>query len=344
MTDTRESHEAASEPVRIADIRAARDRLAGAARTTPLLEDRFLSEAAGRRVLVKAECLQHTGSFKFRGAWSALTGLDAEARRRGVLAFSSGNHAQGIARAAELLGMPAVIVMPRDAPALKIANTRAMGAEVVLYDRAGGESREALGEALASERGLTLVRPYDEPLVIAGQGTAGLEIAEQARALGVARAEVLVCCGGGGLSAGIALALEAEAPGLRVRPVEPEGFDDTARSLAAGTRLGNEPGARSICDAILTPEPGALTFPVLGRLAGPGLAVSDAEVLAAMAQAFLRLKIVAEPGGAVALAAALSRAEAISGDAVIVVVSGGNVDPEVFARALDTLRGPTGTP
>jgi threonine dehydratase len=208
---------------------------------------------------------------------------------------------------------------------------------VVLYDRAGGESREALGAKIAAERGLTLIRPYDEPMVMAGQGTCGLEIAAQAREAGVTQADVLVCCGGGGLSSGIALALEADAPGLRVRTCEPVGFDDAARSLAAGERVANPSEVGSICDAIVTPSPGALTFPILKRLAGPGLAVTDDEALMAVAQAFLRLKIVAEPGGAVALAAALYRKDQITGDAVICTVSGGNVDPAMFRRALEML-------
>ncbi|MBD3788131.1 MAG: threonine/serine dehydratase, partial [Sphingomonadales bacterium] len=250
----------------IAAIEAAATRLRGHARVTPLLSSPFLDEIAGRRVLVKAECLQETGSFKFRGAWSALSVLPPG---QGVIAYSSGNHAQGVALAAARQGRAAVIVMPADAPALKIANTRAYGAEVVLYDR-WGESREAIGERLAAERGLALVRPYDEPLVIAGQGTIGLEIAEQAAALGVARARVLVPCGGGGMTSGIALALAARAPGMRVHPCEPAGFDDTARSLAAGQVRTNAPGAASICDAIVTPEPGQLTFPIIRRLCGPG--------------------------------------------------------------------------
>jgi len=326
-----------TEAITIADIRAARDRLAGHGRITPLLESPFLNGLAGRRVLVKAECLQRTGSFKFRGGWSAVSALPQDARKRGVIAFSSGNHAQGVAHAAELMGVPAVIIMPKDAPALKIANTRAHGAEVVLYDRAGGESREALGAKIAAERGLTLIKPYDEPMVMAGQGTCGLEIAEQAFEAGVTAADVLVCCGGGGLSSGIALALESDAPGLRVRTCEPAGFDDAARSLAMGERVVNPSETGSICDAIVTPSPGALTFPILKRLAGPGLAVTDGEALQAMGQAFLRLKIVAEPGGAVALAAALYRKDDIKGDAVICTVSGGNVDPAMFRRALETL-------
>ena len=326
-----------TEAITIEDIRAARDRLAGHGQITPLLESPFLNRLAGRRVLVKAECLQRTGSFKFRGGWSAVSALPGDARKRGVIAFSSGNHAQGVAHAAELMGVPAVIIMPKDAPALKIANTRAHGSEVVLYDRAGGESREALGAKISVERGLTLIKPYDEPMVMAGQGTCGLEIAEQARVAGVTQGDVLVCCGGGGLSSGIALALEAEAPELRVRPCEPAGFDDTARSLAAGERVANLSEVGSICDAIVTPSPGALTFPILKRLAGPGLAVTDEEALMAMGQAFLRLKIVAEPGGAVALAAALYRKGDIAGDAVICTISGGNVDPAMFQRALQTL-------
>ncbi len=315
-------------------IDAAAVRLAGHVRATPLLWSPALDRIAGRRVLVKAESLQHTGSFKARGAWAAVTALAPEVRARGVIAYSSGNHAQGVARAAALHGCPAVIVMPADAPAAKVAATRAWGAEVIPYDRAGGEGREALGERLAATRGLTLIRPYDEPEVIAGQGTVGLEIAEQAAQEGVAEAEVLVCCGGGGLSAGIALALADRAPGLRVRTVEPEGFDDTARSLAAGRRLANPAPTGSVCDAILTPEPGALTFPILARLAGPGLAVSDDEAVAAMRAAFEHLRLVLEPGGAVALAAALWRGDDLAGDAVIAVASGGNVDPELFARAI----------
>ncbi|OZB13285.1 MAG: threonine ammonia-lyase [Rhodobacterales bacterium 34-62-10] len=317
-------------------IRAAAERLKGHARETPLLSSPFIDHLAGRRVLIKAECLQHTGSFKYRGGYSAVSALPDDVRARGVIAFSSGNHAQGVALAATQHGVPSVIIMPADAPRLKIENTRALGAEVVLYDRAT-EDRDAIGAAMAEARGLTLIKPFDEPEVIAGQGTTGLEIAVQARALGVEQADVVVCCGGGGLTSGIALALEAEAPGLRARPAEPEGFDDTARSLASGTIQRNAAMTGSICDAIVTPSPGHLTFPIMQRLCGPGLVVSDAEALRAMAQAFLRLKIVLEPGGAVALAAALNRRDQIGGDAVIVVASGGNVDIEMYGAALATL-------
>ncbi|MFD1911664.1 threonine ammonia-lyase [Halodurantibacterium flavum] len=315
----------------LARIRAAADRLSGHARVTPLLSSPFLDEIAGRRVLVKPECLQHTGSFKFRGAWAALTALDDATRARGVIAYSSGNHAQGVALAARMLGAPAVVVMPGDAPRLKIDNTRALGAEVVLYDRAT-EDRDAIGAEIAAARGLTLIPPFDHPEVIAGQGTSGLEIAAQAAALGVTRADVIVCCGGGGFASGIALALEGTD--LRVRTAEPEGFDDMARSLDAGEIRRNATLTGSVCDAIVTPQPGRLTFPVLQRLAGPGLVVSDDEALHAVALAFQRLKLVVEPGGAVALAATLFRAPEIEGDTVICTLSGGNVDAPMFETAL----------
>jgi len=316
-------------------IRAAADRLAGHVRKTPLLTSPFLDEIAGRQVWVKPECLQHTGSFKFRGGWSAVSAMDEETRKKGVIAFSSGNHAQGVALAAAKHGAPAVIIMPEDAPRMKIENTRALGAEVVLYDRAGGESREAVGDALSRDRELTLIRPYDDPYVIAGQGTTGLEIAEQAKEAGVTDADVLICCGGGGLTSGIAMALEADAPGLRTRPCEPEGFDDVARSLRSGGIEKNNATSGNICDAIITPAPGELTFPIMYRLCGPGLVVTEDECLHAMALAFSRLKIVVEPGGAAALAAALFHPDEIEGDNVFAVCTGGNVDADMFKTALD---------
>lgn len=315
----------------IAMINAAAIRLAGHVRVTPLLNAPLLDAALGRRVFVKAECLQLTGSFKARGGWSAVSALAPEVRAKGVIAFSSGNHAQGVAYAAARHGVPAVILMPADAPQVKIANTRAYGAEVVLYDRAH-QDRDVIGAALSAERGLTLIRPYDDAQVIAGQGTIGLEIADQAAAAGITQADVITCCGGGGLTAGIALALQARAPGLRVRPVEPAGFDDTARSLAAGRILRNAAALGSICDAIVTPQPGDLTFPILSRLCGPGLVVSDDQALMAMALAFTHFRMVLEPGGAVALAAALF-APGLP-NTVICTASGGNVDPVVFALAL----------
>jgi threonine dehydratase len=320
----------------IAMIEAAASRLKGHIRRTPLLSSPFLNEIAGRRILVKPECLQHTGSFKFRGGWSAVSALDEATCKRGVIAFSSGNHAQGVALAAALHDAPAVIIMPSDSPRIKIDNTRALGAEVVLYDRAT-EDRDEIGARLATKRGLTLIKPFDDPQVIAGQGTCGLEIAEQTAALGIHQAEVLVNCSGGGLTSGIALALEAHAPEMRVRPCEPTGFDDTARSLVSGKIERNDRLSGSICDAVISPQPGDITFPILKRLCGPGIVVPEADALRAMAVAFLRLKIVLEPGGAISLAAALFHGDQIKADTVIVVATGGNVDPDIFAQALETL-------
>lgn len=316
-------------------IIAAKRRLFGHARLTPLLNAPLLDATVGRRIFVKAECLQKTGSFKYRGARSAISALDDTIRARGVLAYSSGNHAQGVALAAKEMGISAVIVMPSDAPLSKIENTKAYGAEVVLYDRVN-EDREAIGARLANERGLSLIKPYDNEDVIAGQGTVGLEIAVQAKELGVEKAAVLVCCGGGGLTSGISLALADRAPDFRVHPVEPMGFDDVARSLVSGEIQKNEAQTGSICDAIVTPSPGVLTFPIMKALCGPGIVVTDEEALRAMAIAFSHFKIILEPGGAVALAAALFHAK--DTDDIIAVASGGNVDRTVFERALQQIN------
>jgi len=316
--------------VSIDDIRAAASALEGVVIRTPLLENPDVNALLGGRLLLKAENLQRTGAFKIRGAYHRMLGLTAEERGRGAVTYSSGNHALGLARAAQVLGSSAVIVMPSDAPAIKIANTRALGAEVVLYDRSS-EDRDAIGAALAAERGLTLIKPFDEPQVIAGQGTCGLEIAEQAAEAGATGAEIYVCCGGGGFTSGIALATEGAH---RVRPVEPEGFDDVTRSLASGSIERNAQTSGGLCDAIITPQPGEITFPIMQRLCGPGIVVTEEEALRAMAHAFLRLKLVLEPGGAVALAAALFHPG--EGD-VICTASGGNVDAQVFQRALETL-------
>lgn len=313
-------------------IRAAAGRLKGHARVTPLLNSSFLDDIAGRRVFVKAEALQHTGSFKFRGAWSAISALDAGALGRGIVAFSSGNHAQGVALAARMHGTSCVIIMPSDAPRVKIENTRALGAEVVLYDRAT-QDRDAIGADLRDTRGLTLIKPFDEPLVIAGQGTIGLEIAAQAAESGAAPEEVFVCCGGGGLTSGIALALEAEMPQVTVHPVEPEAFDDVTRSLASGRILSNARTSGSLCDAIITQRPGEITFPIMQRLCGAGIVVPEDDCLRAMALAWDRLKVVLEPGGAIALAAALFHSTKTTD--VVAIASGGNVDRDVFAKALE---------
>ena len=312
-------------------IEAAAARIAGHAVITPMLCAPLLDRVAGRRIWIKAECLQRTGSFKYRGARAALTLLPPGTR--GVLAFSSGNHAQGVALAASELGLTAVIVMPSDAPAVKIDNTRAYGAEVILYDRETTD-REALGADLCARRALHLVRPYDDPDIIAGQGTVGLEIAAQAEALGIRSADVIICCGGGGLASGTGLALAALAPAFRLHTAEPAGFDDMARSLAAGKILRNATMTGSVCDAILTPEPGQITFPILRRLGAKGLVVTDDQALRAMVLAFQHLRLVLEPGGAVALAAALF-CDGLA-QTVICTASGGNVDPTLFRDAIAT--------
>lgn len=317
------------------DVRAAAARLEGHARRTPLLAGTPLDAITGGRILLKLETLQHMGSFKFRGAYNRLAQLDSAQRKAGVVAFSSGNHAQGVACAARLLGVPATIVMPADAPRVKLQNTLALGAEVVTYDRLR-ESREQIAARLAAERGAVLVPSFDDPDIIAGQGTVGLEIVEQAAHLGVALDDVVVCTSGGGLVAGTALATHALSPATRVWTAEPEGHDDHRRSLAAGRREGNAPGTRSICDALLAPEPGELTFEINRRLLAGGLAVSDSEVRAAIAFAARTLKLVVEPGGAVALASILGGRLETSGRAVAVVLSGGNIDDELLRDVLAT--------
>ena len=328
MNELASTHLAA--PV-FADVEAAATRLNGEAVRTPLLEAPLLNEKLGGRLLVKAECLQRTGSFKYRGAFNRLSLIPEADRVRGVLAYSSGNHAQGVAHAASRLGIKASIIMPEDAPAMKIQNTRDYGAEVILYDRYN-ENREEIGQRIAAETGATLVRPYDDPGVIAGQGTIGLEIAEQAKEAGATLDAVIA--GGGGLVAGTALAIHNVAPGVPVYSAEPENFDDMARSLLSGKHESNDPAARSICDAIVTPTPGEITFSLCKPLLSSGLAVSDEEALDAMAAAFRYLKIVVEPGGAVALAAALSGKIDMKDKTVAVVCSGGNCDSEMFTRVL----------
>lgn len=315
------------------DIRAAAEVLAGKAVVTPLLESPLLNDRLGFRLLLKPEMLQKTGSFKFRGAYNRISRIPPAERQRGVVAFSSGNHAQGVAAAARAFGIAATIVMPSDAPAIKVSNTRAWGADVILYDR-HADDREAIGARVAGETGATLVRPYDDRFVMAGQGTIGLEILEQAAALGVALDAVVAPCGGGGMIAGIATALGGAIPELPIWAVEPEAFDDTRRSLESGTRLANVAGARSICDSLLSPMPGELTFAVNRRRLAGACAVSDAEARQAMATCFEAFKLVAEPGGAVALAAVLTGRIRPQGGAVAVVCSGGNVDPAEFAAAL----------
>jgi threonine dehydratase len=316
-----------------ADIEDARKRLDGYSVVTPLVESHHLNRIVRGRVLIKAECLQRTGSFKFRGAWNRISQLDRDTTRGGVVAFSSGNHAQGVAAAAELKGLPALIVMPADTPEIKKANTRSYGAEIVTYDRAS-ESREAIASRIASERSAIIVPPFDDPYIIAGQGTAGVELAEQSDALGVALDSILVGCSGGGLTAGIALALEAKSRSTRVFVVEPEGFDDYGRSLRSGKRERNAKTYGSICDALLSPEPGELTFAInRSRVAG-GLVVSEAEVKRAVRYAFEHLKLVIEPGGAVTLAAVLAGKIETRDRVLGIIASGGNVDAALFAAII----------
>jgi threonine dehydratase len=316
-----------------ADVEAAARRLKGWAAHTPLLEAPNLSARLGFRLFVKAENLQRTGSFKFRGAFNRLSSLSAADKRRGVVAFSSGNHAQGVACAASLLGIQAVIVMPADAPHIKIENTRGYGAEVILYDRAT-ESREGIAERLVAERGATLVRPFDDPLIIAGQGTAAIEAIEDADALEVQFDALAAPASGGGLIAGCALACEGLSPETRIYTAEPAGLDDHARSLAKGERVGHDATAHSLCDALQAIMPGEITFPInRGRLAG-GLVVTDDEVREAMRVAFAELKLVLEPSGAAALAAALHKRMPGDPRAVCVIASGGNVDAEFYAEVL----------
>ena len=320
-------------PVSHADIRAAAGRLAGKAVRTPLLNLPSVDAELGFRLFIKAEVLQRTGSFKFRGAYNAISQLGPAAKKTGVVAFSSGNHAQGVAHAAQLLGVPAIIVMPADAPALKIANTRGYGAEVVLYDR-WKEDREAIAARIAKERGAPTVKPYDAEATIAGQGTCGLEIAAQAKEAGVTLDAVIVNCSGGGLATGCAVALAAESPATKVYTSEPAGLDDMARSLKAGERVANAPDAKSFCDALLAPTPGEITFAIARRLLAGGLVADDKAVAAAMAFAFERFKLVVEPGGAVSLAVLLQDRARWKGKAVCAVASGGNVDRATFTKAL----------
>ena len=315
----------------LADVEAAAARLEGVAVRTPLLRSHALDEAAGGTVLVKPECLQVTGSFKIRGAYNFLSQLSAEEAQRGVVAFSSGNHAQGVAAAGSMLGIHTAIVMPEDAPRAKLENTRRLGGEVITYDRYTGD-REAIAREIAAQRGAVVVPSYDHDYIIAGQGTVGLEIAQQCQELGFEPDSVLICCGGGGLSSGSATALRGLYPNVSVHTVEPEDFDDTARSLVSGQREQVSADARSICDALQAHSPGKLTFEILQRLAGKGLAVSDAEVREAMRFAFRHLKLVVEPGGAAALAAVLAGKIETLGKTTGVVISGGNVDVELYAE------------
>ncbi|MFC3067650.1 threonine ammonia-lyase [Phenylobacterium soli] len=318
--------------VSFADIEAAATRLAGHAVVTPLIESPALNERISARVLIKPETLQRIGAFKFRGAYNRLVQLSADERQRGVVAFSSGNHAQGVALAARMLGMPALIVMPSDAPAIKVAATKGYGAQVRLYDRLT-ESREAIAAEIARERGAVLVPAFDDPHIVAGQGTVGLEMIRQAKGLGAGLDVALAPVSGGGLLAGICLAMKALSPATSIWGVEPAGFEDLRLSLEAGERVSVKVPGRCLCDALESPAPGEITFPILKQSLAGAAAVTDAEVAEAMRYAFTTLKLVVEPGGSVGLAALLAgKIKPPAGSTVGLVLSGGNVDPDLFAR------------
>lgn len=315
------------------DIEAAAQQIKGVAVRTPLVESPLLNDRVGGRVLIKPENLQRVGAFKFRGAYNRLSRLTAEEKACGVVAFSSGNHAQGVAHAAQLLGIQATIVMPKDAPELKIANTRGYGAKVILYDRYN-EDREVVAQRVVGDSGATVVPPYNDPFIMAGQGTVGLEIAEDLTARGLMPDQALACCGGGGLTSGMMLALKHHFPDMQGYAVEPEAFDDVCRSLDSGEIEAVDFGARSVCDALLTPSAGDLTFPIIKGLGLKGLTISDDEALDAVAFAAIRLKLVAEPGGAAALAALLSGKLGCGGKTTVIIISGGNIEPDMLQECL----------
>ena len=319
--------------VRYEDVAQAADRIRDLVVETPLIEAHALSEAIKGRFFVKCENLQRTGSFKLRGAMNSLASLSDEDRARGVVAYSSGNHAQGVAAAARHFGVAATIIMPEDAPTIKKANTIALGAKVVTYDRYS-ESREDLGLQIQAETGAVLVPPYDFAPTIAGQGTSGMEVINQLRARGLSLDLAIICCGGGGLAAGSALALTTSFPSAQVWAAEPDSHDDTARSLLSGSHVHNDPEARSICDAIVTPTPGELTLPILQACGVEGRSASDEQALDAVAYAATRLKLIVEPGGAIALAVARKHLDDLQGKTVVAYLSGGNIDPAMLDVAM----------
>lgn len=316
-----------------ADILDAAERISPYAVRTPLIAHPTLDARTGGRILLKAENLQRVGAFKFRGAYNAVSRVDRARYPGGVVACSSGNHAQGVAAAATLCGLPSVIVMPQDAPALKLARTKAFGAEVVTYDRATGD-RDAIAAELCRKRNAAMIHPYDDRFVMAGQGTAGLELMAQAKQAGASPDAVLACCSGGGLVGGVAVAAKAASPSCQVYSVEPAGFDDMARSLVSGTRERNARASGSICDALMAPTPGVRTFAVAKAMLAGGLAITDDEARVAVRFAFEELKLVLEPGGAAGLAAVLTGKLETRGRTIAVILSGGNVDPALFSEII----------
>ncbi|MEP3046044.1 MAG: threonine/serine dehydratase [Roseibium sp.] len=320
--------------VSFSNVEGAADRIRNVASMTPLLRSTVLDQRTGATVLIKAENLQRSGSFKFRGAYNCLSQIPADKCGNGVVSCSSGNHAQGVAASADLLGIPATIIMPSDAPQIKLERTKGYGAKVVTYDRAK-ENREAIAEWIGAETNATFVHPYNDPAVIAGQGTVGLEMVAHAKELGCDFDDVFVSTSGGGLSSGIALVLAERSPTTKLHTVEPAGFDDYKRSLEAGARLANPSKSGSICDALLSESPGEIGFSILNQLAGAGVTVTDDEVLHAVAFAFTELKLVVEPGGAAALAAVLFGKFPIEGKTIGLVLTGGNIDPRMLLKAVD---------
>ncbi|MBO6827627.1 MAG: threonine/serine dehydratase [Sneathiella sp.] len=316
------------------DILAAAETIKSHAVRTPLVESPLLNDKLGARLFLKCEMLQKTGSFKFRGAFNSISNLSEAERKNGVFAYSSGNHAQGVAFAAKLMGIPATILMPEDTPKIKLQNTKDYGAEVITYDRYT-ESREEIGEAIAAKNNLTLIKPYDYAPVIRGQGTVGLEIIEQLNELGLAPDMVATPCGGGGLLAGTSIAIHEQAPNAEIFAAEPANYDDTTRSLELGKRVANDTDERSICDAIVTPMPGEITFPILQKHVTGGMVVTEDEVKEAMRVAYQYLKVVIEPGAATALAGFLTGKADITGKVAVAVGSGGNVDPALYSEILD---------
>ncbi len=319
----------------IADVRAAAERIKPFAVVTPLLEHPALNARVGGRVLLKAENLQRVGAFKFRGAYNAVSQVDRAKFPGGVVACSSGNHAQGVAAAATLCGMKSVIVMPADAPRLKIARTKAFGAEVVTYDRVK-ENRDAIAKAICERTKAAFVHPFDDAHVMCGQGTAGIELMAQAKAIGATPDAVLVCCSGGGFVGGVSIAVKDAHPSTEIYAVEPAGFDDMARSLKSGRRETNAQLSGSICDALLSPTPGVLTFAVAQKNVAGSLVVTDDEARAAVRFAFEELKLVVEPGGAVALAAVLTGKLPVKGRTIAAVLSGGNIDPAMLSAIISS--------
>ena len=316
------------------DIIEANTRISQASTFTPLLENHVLNEITGGRILLKAENLQRTGSFKFRGAYNFLSQLNAEERTKGVVAYSSGNHAQGVAAAANLLSIKSTIVMPSDSPKIKLNNTRMLGANIITYNRYT-EDREEIANQHVISTGAVLVPPYDHPWTIAGQGTVGLEIASQTENMGIIPDAILVCCGGGGLTAGISTVFAKVSPSTAIYIVEPDGYNDTGLSIQSGERVSNSTDKKSICDSLLIPTPGRLTFKINKKFIKKGLSVSDLEVRKAIFYAWHHLKVVLEPGGAVALAAILNKKIKCDGLNIVVLLSGGNIDLELFTEILN---------